>query len=69
MAFEAAAVADRRRRRFLDGDEHVAPARPAVLELTDIDPSEQPERAEPAAALEEIAQAERRPGAAGLRGG
>ena len=37
LGLEAAAVADRRRRRLLDRHQHVAPRRRPMLELTDVD--------------------------------
>ena len=56
---ETAAVADRGRRRLLDGHQHVTPRRRPMVELTDVDPPEQPERAQPPAALEHVSQAKR----------
>ncbi len=58
-ALDAAAVADRRRRRFLDLHEHVAPRLAGVAQLLDADAAEQPERGQPLLALDARRVAER----------
>ena len=61
-AFEPAAVADRRHRRFLDGDDDVAAVLLAgKLEIRDVDAAEQPERRDARARLVFLLLRERLP--------
>ena len=56
---DAGAVADRGRRRFLDGDDEIAPRLAALADVGDGDAAEEAERAQAALALEDLGQAER----------
>ncbi len=58
-AFDTTAIANCRRRRLLDRDQHVVLVAAAVRQLRDLDAAKESERAQPAPALELILQADR----------
>ncbi len=59
VRLETATVPNRRRRRLLDGHQHVVLGAAAVRQLGDLHPAEEAERAQPPPALELILQADR----------